>query len=271
MSRSNAVALFSRELEDGRPAARRAGMPCRVAFDAPPRERDQAELRQPLQHGGRDPPPAELGALDPVRCRRQQPNRFLLTRGQFRRRVGCPVAAESARSAGTTSMALCRQVRDTHRAKRRRAADERPRDGQQAVALESQDRAVRAAALADQGVDSQRLLRRELLEDLAPGAPFEQHPRVSGVGDLRVPLALDPGARRHRRADRFTGAARVILGHPQCQRDNLRRQERFAVQDVDDRLDAVVLRRRRRRPRDHAGDDALAERHEDTGADDWID
>ena len=168
-------------------------------------------------------------------------------------------------------MALCGQVRNTHRAKRRRTADERPRDGQQAVALESQDRSVSAATLAYQGVDSQRLLRRELLENLAPGAPFEQHPRVSGVGDPRVPLALDPGARRHRCADRFAGAARVILGHPQCQRDNLRRQERFAVQDVDDRLDAVVVRRGRYRPRHHAGDDALAERHEDTGPDDRID
>ena len=168
-------------------------------------------------------------------------------------------------------MALRGQVRDAHRAKRRRAADERPGDGQQAVALEPKNRTVSTAALADQRIDAQGLLARQLLEDLAPGAAFEQHPRVAGVGDARVALALDPGARRHRRPDRFAGAARVVVGHPQSQGNNLRRQERLAVQHVDDHLDAVVLCLDHRGARDDAGDDPLAQRHEDTGADDRVD
>ena len=88
----------------------------RVAFDPAPRERDQAELRQPLQHGGRDPPPAELGVSIPS-APPPAANRFLLPRdgGQHAARAGRSArprgpAPSGARPAPCETPTRCRRA-----------------------------------------------------------------------------------------------------------------------------------------------------------------
>ena len=88
------------------------------------------------------------------------------------------------------------------------------------------------------------------------------------IGDPRVALALDPRARRHRRRDRFADAARVVLGHPARQANDVRRQEGLAVEDVDHGLQTssrrpIGIRRctDATRPRRRSGLDDAGTRH----------
>ena len=168
-------------------------------------------------------------------------------------------------------MTLRSEVRDAHRAKGLGRSDQWTRDRQKTVALERDHGALRAAALADQRLDFQGLVLFQLLEDLAAGAAFEEQPGLPELGDARMTLTFDPGAGRHGRADRVASAASVILRDPERQRDDIGRQERLRVEDVDHRLDGVVVCGRVDYPGDHTGDDAPAQRHEHTGADHWVD
>ena len=199
-----------------------------------------------------------------------------------------PPPAAIARSAGRAPRRVSRSTGDPRRRQATswpcavrcatrtvRNADALPTSGRvmahQAVALEPQQRRMRAAPIAEQRIDAHRLRPvASCLEDLAPRAALGQHPRRAGVGDPRVPLALDPGPRRHRRADRFAGAAGVVLGHPRRQRDDVRpagtprrpgRRRCPCAAALGRRPVSVGARSTT------PGDDARAERHEDAGAD----
>ena len=76
--------------------------------------------------------------------------------------------------------------------------------------------------------------------------------------------------RGHGRCQRIACAARVVLRHPQREIDHRSRQERLVVEHFEDVFDLVGRRltgvQRGGRIDDDAGDDALAERHDDARA-----
>jgi len=96
-------------------------------------------------------------------------------------------------------------------------------------------------------------------------------PRGRNGGDAdRLVRVLAPAARHRRqhRRDRIARSCCVVLGGPLSERHDVRRHERAGVQNLPHRLDAVTGNRRRRVVvHDDAGDDAVAERHDDARAD----
>ena len=87
-----------------------------------------------------------------------------------------------------------------------------------------------------------RRVRPSALEHVAPRAALGEQPRLAGLGDRRVPLALDPRARRHRRRDRLADAAGVVVGHPGVPGPRRPAAGTRRVQDVDDGLDVTGSR-----------------------------
>jgi hypothetical protein len=77
------------------------------------------------------------------------------------------------------------------------------------------------SSLFDDRLDPHRPAVFERVEQLPPRTAFDQYPHATVIGDMRVPLAFDPRAGRHRGRDCLTNSARVVFRHPLCQRDNL--------------------------------------------------
>ncbi len=178
---------------------------------------DDAHVDQSLQRCGADATRRENGGIDSLGGRAQEVDGLDLP-GAFRHGL------------------RQRKRRGTDGAKCRRHPLERTGDVDQAVPLQRRECAIDAAA-GRQRVDACGLAIGEPGEDLGAQPAFERQPLASGVGDLRVALALDPGARRHRRRERLAGATGVVLSDPLHQAQHVRGQKRLAVEDVDDVLE----------------------------------
>ncbi len=140
-----------------------------------------------------------------------------------------------------------------------RRAFEGARDLHETVALEPNERRMRAAGAmcgawrgttlrarfrcrGHQRVDPEDLATLEHIEDLPADPTLGEASCLPRLRDLHVALALDPRARRHRSRHRFAGAARIVVGDPRSQSHDVRGQKWDVVQYVNDRLDRVGVR-----------------------------
>src|SRR5262245_39967188 len=99
------------------------------------------------------------------------------------------------------------------------------RDLDQAIALERKQGRM-TGSLADEGIRSDGLIDVQRVEQFASSTAFDRQPRPACVRDLRVTFTLNPRAWGHRCGDRLSGAAGVVLRHPQAERHYLRGQKR---------------------------------------------
>ncbi|PYR57032.1 MAG: hypothetical protein DMF85_14850 [Acidobacteria bacterium] len=196
----------------------------RVALDAPPLDRDEPEASEANDRRRVDAVSGELGGGEPVGRGPQPPERRPLP------------LAETRRFERRGVESLRRRVHDAHGPGRVGAPLQRPRQRDQAVTLERRERRVRAARRTRDRADRRHAAPRQPFEHVAPQPALGEQPRLAGVGDRRVPLALHPRARRHRGRDRLPDAARVVLRHPLRQPNDRLRKERLGIQHVDDVL-----------------------------------
>ena len=180
----------------------------RIALDGPTGNRHQSQDAKPIDRRCRNSARGELGRVESLRRAAQQRQCLLLSHSQSHRRLGVE--------------ALRGQGRHADGSMRRSASLPWLRDLHQAVALQVEQCAVRLP-LFDNGINTNRPSVIEQLQDGAPRSPFGQHARPAKIRQTCVPLALHPGARRHRRGDRFTDPARIVLSHPRGQGEHVRR------------------------------------------------
>jgi hypothetical protein len=80
----------------------------------------------------------------------------------------------------------------------------------------------------------------ESIKNLPADAALGREARPARFSNLRISLALDPGAGWHGGGHRLARSTRVIVGHPGGKLDDVRGQERGVVENVGDWFDRVA-------------------------------
>ncbi len=234
----------------------RRGLFERIPLGRAPADRHQAERFEPLHCRGSNAACCQFRGVDAIRHTSQGIDRLGLPLAECRN-VFMPLRGERGHADG---------------AKCGRRSFQGTRDLHEAVAVERRQRGIGARPDGD-GIHSVRFVITQCSEDLGAEAALVRRDVTSSLADPDVPFAFDPGARRHRRRERLAGAARVVLGHPVGEPEDVGRKKGSVVENVDDILDvsgAGVLVSRVAghllAAHHHPGQDPLAERNENARA-----